>query len=253
MRIDVWLVSLGLVPSRNKAQDLIENGDVEIQTAGVWKTVQQPSQKADHLTPEQVRLRSEDLLQFVSRGGLKLQSALDQLQLDARGLTVFDVGISTGGFADCLLQRGASKIIGIDVGTGQLAAKLQNDSRVQAFEKINARELRKHQDVMAAIFDVQLCVIDVSFISLTLILPELAKALPSHRLLALIKPQFELSAQALGKDGVVASEADLKVAQERVLSSAQEAGYQILKVLPSGVKGSDGNQEFFLYAQHGLR
>jgi len=241
-----------MAPSRNKAQELIENGDVEIQVRGEWKIVHQPSQKIADLKPGQVRLRSQSLLQFVSRGGQKLQAALDELKIPVEDISAFDVGMSTGGFADCLLQKGAKKIVGVDVGTGQLAVKLQNDSRIQSFEKVNARELRKHSEVVAAIQDVNFCVVDVSFISLTLILPELAKTLPPHRLLALIKPQFELSAQALGKNGIVASHADQILAKERVQEAARKAGYQILAILPAVVKGSDGNQEFFLYGQHGV-
>lgn len=249
MRIDLWLVSLGLAPSRSKAQELIHHGDVEIETAGGWKVVHQPSLKASHLTKEQVRLRSADLLQFVSRGGHKLRSALDHVSLDIHDWVVFDVGISTGGFADCLLQRGAKKIIGIDVGSGQLAEKLQNDPRVHSFERINARDLKSQSDIVKLLPDVNLCVVDVSFISLALILPEMAAVLPPHHLLALIKPQFELSPKALDKDGVVTSSDDRERAQERVKAVAQQVGYHVLEVFPAAIKGGDGNQEFFLYAQ----
>jgi 23S rRNA (cytidine1920-2'-O)/16S rRNA (cytidine1409-2'-O)-methyltransferase len=243
---------VGLAPSRNKAQELIEHGDVEIFVNGGWQTVRLPSFKVDRLTKEQVRLSSNSLLQFVSRGGRKLQAALDVIGMDVKDQCVLDVGISTGGFADCLLQRGARHVIGVDVGSGQLASKLQKDPRLRSFENINAREMTSYPEIVAATRDVSLCVIDVSFISLKLILPEVAKLLRPHHLLALIKPQFELSPQALGKDGVVQSEQDQKSAVQRVQKAAEAVGYQVFEVLPSALKGTDGNQEFFLYGQHGL-
>lgn len=249
MRIDLLLVQLGLAPSRTKAQELIHHGDVEIEERGQWKVVHQPSLKVGHLSQHQVRLRSDDLLQFVSRGGHKLRAAIDHIGLDVHDRTIFDVGISTGGFADCLLQRGAKKIVGVDVGTGQLAEKLKNDKRVISFEQINARDLRSQSDIVKHVSDVNLCVVDVSFISLSLILPEIAAVLPHHELLALIKPQFELSPDALDKEGIVTSIVDREKAQTKVRQCAEHCGYQILEIFPAAIKGGDGNQEFFLYAK----
>lgn len=249
MRIDLLLVQLGLAPSRTKAQELIRHGDVEVEQSGQWRVVHQPSLKVGHLLQSQVRLRSDDLLQFVSRGGHKLRAALDHVGLDIHDRVVFDVGISTGGFADCLLQRGAKKIVGVDVGTGQLAEKLAKDKRVVSFEHVNARDLRSQTDVIKQLSDVNLCVIDVSFISLTLILPEVAAVLPKHDLLALIKPQFESSPGALDKDGIVTEALDREKAQEKVRLCAEQCGYQIRQIFPAAIKGGDGNQEFFLHAQ----
>lgn len=253
MRIDQFLVTIGLAPSRTKAQELIQHGDVEVNVNGKWQTVHLPSSKSDNLKKEDVRLTSDSLLQFVSRGGRKMQGVLDAIGMDVTGATILDIGISTGGFADCLLQRGAQKVVGVDVGSGQLAEKLKHDARVVSFEKINARELHSHPEVLEHLNGARICVIDVSFISLTLILPEVPKVLAGpHHVLALIKPQFELSAQALGKDGVVQTEDDQNVAKARVRKAAEEAGYQVFAILPSVLKGNDGNQEFFLYGQHGV-
>lgn len=249
MRIDLLLVQLGLAPSRTKAQELIHHGDVEIEDGGQWKVVHQPSHKVGHLKQNQVRLRSDDLLQFVSRGGHKLRAAIDHIGLDIHDKTIFDVGISTGGFSDCLLQRGAKKIIGVDVGTGQLAEKLKQDNRVISFEHVNARDLRSQSDVIKHLAAVGLCVVDVSFISLTLVLPEISAVLPPHELLALIKPQFELSPDALDKDGIVTDPADREKAQQKVRLCAESCGYQVLEIFPAAIKGGDGNQEFFLHAK----
>jgi 23S rRNA (cytidine1920-2'-O)/16S rRNA (cytidine1409-2'-O)-methyltransferase len=252
VRIDQFLVSIGLAPSRTKAQELIQHGDVEVRINNQWQTAHQTSFKADSLKKEDVRLTADSLLQFVSRGGRKLQGVLDQIGMDVTGVSALDIGISTGGFADCLLQRGAQKIVGIDVGSGQLAEKLKKDERVISFEKINARDLSTYPELTPHLQGVSLCVIDVSFISLTLVLPEVPKVLGPHHLLALIKPQFELSAQALSKAGVVQNPTEQDLAKARVRQAAESAGYQIFSIMPAALRGSDGNQEFFLYAQHGV-
>lgn len=249
MRLDLLLVKWGMAPSRSKAQELIRHGEVEIQRRGKWEIIHAPSFKLDSANPSEVRVRPGPILQYVSRGGMKLAGALDRLQFDVNGLVVLDVGISTGGFADCLLQKGAKEVIGIDVGTGQLAEKLRNDPRVILFENRNIRDLSKDREMHPRLQHVELCVVDVSFISLEYVLPQVSRILPRHKLLALIKPQFELTQEALNKKGVVKSEADLEAAKQRVKACATAAGYKILDVFPSGLLGGEGNQEFFLWAE----
>lgn len=247
MRLDLLLVQRGLAPSRAKAQELIRNSDIEVQRQQTWMVVTSPSQEIDD--QQQIRLRSSEILKFVSRGGLKLAAALEHVALDVTGMTVLDVGVSTGGFADCLLQAGAAQVIGIDVGSNQLADRLRGDRRLQLFENLNVRNMAENQAVMSRLASVRLCVIDVSFISLALVLPVVVAALPPHLLLALIKPQFELSAQGLNKSGIVKDIGDLDRATSKVRGVASALGYAIEALFPSALKGGDGNQEFFLFAK----
>ena len=250
MRIDLLLVEWGIAPSRTKAQELIKTGNVERLNSGKWETVLSASLKCDKERSDLFRLRSGEILQFVSRGGLKLAHALDHLNFDVAGLVAVDIGISTGGFADCLLQRGVKKVIGIDVGTGQLADRLKCDPRVESYEKVNVRHIAGASEaIINSLREAQLCVVDVSFISLTLVLEEVAKVLPSHHLLALIKPQFELDQSCLSRSGVVNAEADHVAAKERVQKAAVTAGYKQIEIFPSEFRGGDGNQEFFLWAE----
>lgn len=247
MRIDLLLVKWGMAPSRSKAQELIRQGDVEVQRQGHWETIHVPSFKCDQASV--VRVRPGPVLQYVSRGGMKLAGALELARLDVKGMYALDVGISTGGFTDCLLQRGVKEVIGIDVGTGQLADKLRNDPRVVLFENRNARDLAKDRELLPRLQNVNLCVIDVSFISLELVIPQVAKILRRHILIALIKPQFELTPAALNKKGIVTDEANLDAAKQRVKACALASGYAIVDLFPCAVKGGDGNQEFFLVAE----
>jgi 23S rRNA (cytidine1920-2'-O)/16S rRNA (cytidine1409-2'-O)-methyltransferase len=180
---------------------------------------------------------------YVGRGGVKLDGALTHFGVQAKGITALDIGASTGGFTDCLLQRGATKVYAIDVGHGQLAWKIRNDPRVIVREKLNARFLSR-ADVPERI---DLCVIDVSFISLTLILPNAFELVtPNGMILALIKPQFELQASDVGRGGIVREPALHEKAQEKVRDFVLEAGHEIVGIVPSGITGTDGNQEFFI-------
>lgn len=245
MRLDQWLVEQGLVPSRAKAQELIKSGNVEVLRDDVWITVDRPSWPTHgHV----VRVKDESLLKYVSRGGLKLESALKRLNVDVTGLVALDIGISTGGFTDCLLQRGARRVVGIDVGSDQLSARLRGRENLEVFENVNIREAFQRPEIQRAIAGAEFCVVDVSFISLELVLPLLPSALGGHRLLALIKPQFELSAAALNKAGLVKAPQDLIRAQNRVAKAVTASGYGSLEIFPCEVKGGDGNQEFFLWA-----
>lgn len=180
---------------------------------------------------------------YVGRGGWKLEGALNHFGIDPAGLTALDIGASTGGFTDCLLQRGAVKVYAIDVGHGQLAWKIRNDPRVVVREKLNARFLER-SDVPEPI---GLCVIDVSFISLTLILPRAFELVtPQGVVLALIKPQFELQASDVAHGGIVRDSALHEKAQNKVRDFALEAGHTVMGLVPSRITGTDGNQEFFI-------
>ncbi|MEY2493967.1 MAG: rRNA (cytidine1920-2-O)/16S rRNA (cytidine1409-2-O)-methyltransferase [Verrucomicrobiota bacterium] len=180
---------------------------------------------------------------YVGRGGFKLEGALEHFKIDAKGMVALDIGASTGGFTDCLLQRGAAKVYAIDVGHGQLAWKIRNDPRVVVREKLNARFLTR-EDVPDAI---DLCVIDVSFISLTMILPNAFDLVtPNGVLLALIKPQFELQAAEVAHGGIVRDPALHEKARNKIHDFVVNAGHTVLGMVASAITGTDGNQEFFI-------
>jgi 23S rRNA (cytidine1920-2'-O)/16S rRNA (cytidine1409-2'-O)-methyltransferase len=235
LRLDQLLVGKGLFPSREQAQRAVMAGDVKVGTRIAVK----PSE----LVEEQAPISIKPTPKYVGRGALKLESALDYFKVEVRGNRALDIGASTGGFTDCMLQRGAGKVYAVDVGHGQLSWKLRNDPRVIVLEKINARSLSSSQVPEP----VDLCVIDVSFISLTLILPSAFDLItPTGVILALIKPQFELQRADVGKGGIV-READLHgKAQEKIAAFVTDSGHVVTGVVPSAIKGADGNQEFFV-------
>ena len=235
LRIDNLLVERGFFESRERAQRAIMAGEVRVGDRAV--------SKSSELVEVDASISVAAQAQYVSRGALKLAGALEYFAIDVAGRVALDIGASTGGFTDCLLQRGAQKVYAVDVGQGQLAWKLRRDPRVVVLEKVNARFLsREHIPEV-----VDLCVIDVSFISLTLILPR-AFNLVSDRgvVLALIKPQFELQRNQVGRGGVVRDPALHKKAQQKIVSFATDANYQVVGVVPSTITGADGNQEFFI-------
>lgn len=236
-RIDKLLVDRGLVQSRERARRLIMAGAVRV--AG--QVVDKPGAAVE---PEaEVNVEGEDI-PFVSRGGLKLAGALDRLSVDVRGASALDVGASTGGFTDCLLQRGARAVIAVDVGYGQLDWKLRNDPRVTVLERTNVR----HLDASRLPFVPDLCVIDASFVSLALVLPAVVPLLaPGARLVVLVKPQFEVGKGQVGKGGVVRDPALHRVAVARVREAAQHCGLNCLAECESPLLGPKGNREFFLY------
>lgn len=247
-RLDVALVEWGFAPSRSKAQQMIAAGEVQVLLNGEWKKALQPSQSVEEKS--QVSLIEGETLKYVSRGGLKLEGALEELLLDVTGFRCLDVGLSTGGFADCLLKAGAAQILGIDVGRGQLHPSLQKHPQILSLEELNAKDLPNNSQVLEWIHQgADLCVVDVSFISLDLVLPALGQILPPGcRLLALVKPQFEVGARALNKKGVVSDAALYEEVQGRILLSLKKCGFSLKTYLASRVKGQDGNQEFFAYA-----
>jgi len=248
IRADQLLVARGLASSRTLAQRLIEAGRVRADA--------RPVRKASESLAEQARitLAPGDDDRFVSRGGLKLAGALAATRLDPRSMVCLDVGQSTGGFTDCLLQAGAARVVGLDVGHGQLHPSLWADPRVTAFEGLNARSIDRAAlgDAMPAPgFD--LIVADVSFISLTLVLPALgALATPTGRLLALVKPQFEVGREALDGRGIVRSADLYDGVREAVGACARGCGWAQPAWLDSPILGGDGNREFFIYALRAL-
>jgi 23S rRNA (cytidine1920-2'-O)/16S rRNA (cytidine1409-2'-O)-methyltransferase len=240
-RLDKVLVAQGLVPSRERAQSLIMAGLVIVDDHVVAKSGQ--------LVPvtAAIRLKGADH-PYVSRGGLKLQKALDEFAIDVSGQVGLDVGASTGGFTDCLLQRGARKVYAVDVGYGQLAWSLRQDERVVNLEKTNIRYLDPGS------FDElpDLAVIDASFISLDKILPQVIMLVrPAGTIVALIKPQFEVGRGEVGKGGVVRDEEKHREVVERVTALAQQLKLEVKGVVESPLLGPKGNREFLIWVVNG--
>jgi 23S rRNA (cytidine1920-2'-O)/16S rRNA (cytidine1409-2'-O)-methyltransferase len=242
LRIDKMLVDLGLAETRNRAQAMIMAGVVLVDE----KRVEKPSET--FAADATVRLKgASNELRYASRGGLKLEAALRGFEVDVTGLECIDVGSSTGGFTDCLLQHGAAKVTAIDAGTNQLVWSLRTDPRVDVREKTNAREL-KCED-FDNLFD--LAVVDVSFISVTKIMPALIGLLkPGARMIVLIKPQFEVGKGEVGKGGIVREpEKHVRVVDE-VNAFAAELGWPVKGLMESPILGAEGNKEFLgLYAR----
>jgi len=241
MRADQLLVQQGLAPSRSAAQRLIEGGAVRWLAPSGWAM----PRKAGEELPEgcEIEVVDDAELRFVSRGGLKLDGALAHCGVDVTGMTCLDVGQSTGGFTDVLLQRGALRVVGIDVGHGQLHPRLRGDPRVTALEGVNARDLAAaHLPVRH--FD--LIVGDLSFISQTLVLPVLAPL--AGQLLMLVKPQFELQPADIGKGGLVRSPTAYARVEQRLRSACAACGLVVTAWFDSPIAGGDGNREFFIRA-----
>jgi len=235
-RLDRLMVERGLAPSREKAQALIMAGQVVVGDHAADKAGQQVAADAE------IRIKGE-VLPYVGRGGLKLKKALDEFAVDVAGLVAIDVGASTGGFTDCLLQAGARKVFAVDVGYGQLAWKLRQDPRVVNIEKTNIRHLTPDRlDEVPA-----LAVIDASFISLGKVLPAVVRLVrPGGRIIALIKPQFEVGRGEVGKGGIVRDPAAHDKAVAGVRQAATELGIQVCGVCDSPILGADGNREFLI-------
>lgn len=234
LRLDQLLVGKGLFASREQAQRAVMAGEVKVGT----RIAAKPSQ----LLEADAAIAVKPTRKYVGRGALKLEGALKHFKIEAHGKVALDIGASTGGFTDCLLQQGAAKVYAVDVGHGQLDWKLRNDPRVIALEKLNARFLsREHVPEL-----VDLCVIDVSFISLTLILPKAFDLItPGGVVLALIKPQFELQRADVGSGGIVRDPELHQRAQDKIVQFVTRLGHIATGIVPSAIKGTDGNQEFF--------
>jgi len=238
LRLDRLLVERGLAESREKAQALIMAGEVLV--AG--QKASKPGHSVDADSAVEVLARPP----YVSRGGFKLAGALRQFAIDPAGKVCLDVGSSTGGFTDVLLQAGAARVHAVDVGAGQLAWSIRTDPRVVVHEGINARELR-FEDI-GELADILVC--DVSFISVTLILPAaIPLLLPEGQMVILVKPQFEVGRGQVGKGGIVRDPALHQAVCDRVTQAVVEAGFQT-EIMESPILGAEGNKEFLLYAHH---
>jgi len=238
MRADVFLATFGHAKSREAAKKLIESGRVSID----GKTVTKPSLDVDDGAEHSVAIA--ECHEFVSRGGLKLEGALDAFGIDVHGWRAVDIGASTGGFTNCLLQRGASLVYAVDSGHGQLDVSLLKDNRVVNIEGFNARGLCSGERGILPC-DLDGAVMDVSFISQTYILPGIAGLLKDGGVLvSLIKPQFEAGRGAVGKGGIVKSPRDRLFAVKRVLSCARESGFGLAGLMVSPITGGDGNVEY---------
>lgn len=236
-RIDLLLVRRGLAPSREQAKRLIMAGEVLV----AQRKITQPG----WLVPMDSEILVRQPPKFVGRGGLKLEGALETFGIDVTNLTALDIGASTGGFTDCLLQRGAAKVFAFDVGTNQLAWKIRSDARVVSREKFNVRHMRP-EDVGE---QVDLIVADVSFISLTLVLPPALEILrPGGRAVVLVKPQFELSPEEVGKGGIVREPERHQKACDKIEAFVKShTNLEWLGLIQSPIQGADGNQEFLAH------
>jgi 23S rRNA (cytidine1920-2'-O)/16S rRNA (cytidine1409-2'-O)-methyltransferase len=237
VRVDKLLVDRGLVGSLDRARRLVMSGDV-------WLGDQRILKPSDLVGIDAaLEVRGADI-PFVSRGGVKLQGALDHWNIDVHGLVAVDIGASTGGFTDCLLQRGARHVFAIDVGYGQFAWKLRQDARVTLFERANIRAFEPSRLPES----VDLAAIDVSFISLRLVLPTAIRLLRSQgRILALVKPQFEVGKGEVGKGGVVRDPTQHESVVQEIKDFGESLGLSCHGVSPSPIEGPKGNREFFLY------
>ena len=244
IRLDKLLLERGLVPSRERAQALILAGKILVNGQKTEKS------GASVNIDVEIRVLGDDL-KYVSRGGVKLERALEHWNIDVRDKTCMDVGASTGGFTDCLLQHGAARVIAVDTGHGQIAMQLRQDPRVRLLEKINARYLTREQVGEY----VRLIVMDVSFISATLVLPAVISAAfpPSerigHEVIVLVKPQFEGGREKVGKGGIVRDPEAQQEAVERVRAALLQLGADSTDVIASPILGAEGNREFLLYAK----
>jgi len=256
MRLDKLLLERGLTTSRERAQALILAGKVLVNGQKVEKAGAAVEGSAE------IRLLGEDL-KYVSRGGLKLEEALKHWQIDVAGKVCLDVGASTGGFTDCLLQRGARRVIAVDTGHGQIDFRLRQDARVRLLEKTNARYLTREQlgealggETIDGGESICLVVMDVSFISATLVLPAVvAGAFPDsakrlgRQIIVLVKPQFEAGREQVGKGGIVRDAAVQEAAVEKVRQALLALGCAQTDVIDSPILGGEGNHEFLLYGQ----
>ena len=236
-RLDQMLVERGLADSRTRAQALILAGRVLVNG--------EKADKPGHSFPSDTRVQVTESLRFVSRSGAKLAGALEHFKIRVSGLVCLDVGASTGGFTDCLLQAGAARICAVDVGHGQLDWKLRNDPRVEVREGVNARYLDPSE--FRDRFDLAVC--DVSFISATLIVPAMAPLLAKHgEMVILVKPQFEVEKDQVGRHGIVRDPELHRAACARVRAAVEAQGFTS-SIIESSLLGAEGNQEFLLYAQ----
>ena len=242
-RLDIYLVENMGIKSRSKAQELIRGGFVTCNGKKVSKTGLFVSEKDD------IKILQNDVLKYVSRGGLKLEKAIQEFELDLTGKTILDIGSSTGGFTDCALQHGAKKIVAVDVGTDIMDAGLRKDPRVELHENTDIRDFDIDKEEYK---DITLCVCDASFISLPVALSKLGPSGKEFNLVTLIKPQFECGQKVASKyKGVIADKQVHKEVLSKVLSGMKELGFSLQKLTFSPITGGDGNIEYLALFSHG--
>ncbi|MBC8056461.1 MAG: TlyA family RNA methyltransferase [Rhizobiales bacterium] len=248
MRADQLLVQRSLAPTRSAAQRLIDAGAVRWLGPKGWAV----PRKAGEDLPDacQIEVTDNAELRFASRGGLKLEAALKRCAIEVEGANCLDVGQSTGGFTDALLQRGATRVVGIDVGRAQLAASLAGDVRVQSHEGLNARDVAGSAFAQEEpLHSFGIVVADLSFISLTHVLPTIARYLaPAGHAVLLVKPQFELQPVDIGKGGFVKDAASYPRVEQRIREACAESRLTVREYFASAIDGGDGNKEFFVWA-----
>ena len=252
VRLDKLIWQRGLAPSRERAQALVLAGRVLVNEQKIDKSGASVDDEAV------IRILGDDM-PFVSRGGLKLAKALEHWHIDVRGKVCMDIGASTGGFTDCLLQSGAAQVIAVDTGYGQIDAKLRNDARVTLLEKTNARYLTPEQawPDEGARRPISFVAMDVSFISATLVLPAVVQTVQTStdfggfELAVLVKPQFEVGREHVGKGGIVRDEVSRQMAVDRVTAAVDKLGGVGIEVIDSPILGAAGNREFLLHARFG--
>lgn len=250
MRLDLYLVNKNKDLSRTQAQNLIKSGMVQLNISSGWQVIKQPSYEVDPTALIEIKISEFDEHTYVSRAGLKLQNALIHTGLNPAGFKVLDIGQSTGGFTDCLLQKGAEMIIGVEVGSQQLHPKLKHLSNVICLEKINARDLYQNNSFIkiyqAGDFDFVVC--DVSFISFTYMLDSISFFLNSKgQALCLIKPQFEVGPENLTKEGIVKDESLFSKVKLKIETELIKKNFDILDYFTAVPAGKDGNIEFFVH------
>lgn len=246
-RVDQWLVDLGLVDSREKAKALVMAGQV---LAGT-RRIDKPGENLDQAAASSLTLKAGATLKYVGRGGLKLEKALDEFGLDPKDKLVLDIGASTGGFTDCVLQRGAKLVYAVDVGQNQLDWKIRNHPQVVVMDKTNIRYLENlpaSEGEPAAAPLAELVVIDVSFISLKLVLPAAQRlSVPGAPIVALIKPQFEAGREQVGKGGIIKDPAIHRAVLLDLIEWCRQHRFEIRGLINSPILGTEGNREFLAY------
>ncbi|MGZ3692525.1 MAG: TlyA family RNA methyltransferase [Pseudobdellovibrio sp.] len=250
MRLDLYLVQNKLAGSRTQAQDFISNGFVSLQLNDKKKILD----KSNYIVKEtdKIVVETNQLQKFVSRAGLKLEFALNQLNLNVEGKTVLDIGQSTGGFTDCLLQRKAQFVVGVDVGHDQLHASLKNHALVLSFENFNAKDLSINTSFLRSVepYKFNLVVADVSFISVGKVIPSIANFISAGtEYLILVKPQFECGRENLDRHGIVNDKKVYETVEKNIKEIALTHFKNVDRYFPCEVLGKDGNQEFFIYGK----
>ncbi|MCE2027943.1 TlyA family RNA methyltransferase [Sessilibacter corallicola] len=248
IRADVLLVEGGWVSTRALATRLIKSECIHYFNNGQWQLLKKPSLKLEAAT--QFKVNAGEEFQYVSRGALKLKAALDHLELNVTGMNALDVGQSTGGFTDILVQNHVNQVVGVDVGHDQLAVKLRENPRVACLEGVNARDLPSKSLLEYSPSGFDVVVMDVSFISQSLILPNLPALMKTNAwLISLVKPQFEVGRDNIGKGGLVRDTSLYAQVLERISGEVAALGLRVHATIDSPIKGGDGNREFILMAQ----